>query len=82
MAILDAFLLQVVGTLTSTLTAALLAWAVSILRDMRETTEENERRSVRNTRALRQSGITRPAAGSDIPPEYQPNRSENMSGSD
>lgn len=82
MAVLDAFLLQVVGTLTSTLTAALLAWAVSILRDMRETTEQNESRSVRNAKALRQSGISRPPAEGDIPAEYRVANSEQSSGSD
>jgi len=82
MAVLDTFLLQVVGTVASSLTAALLLWAVSILRDMRETGEENERRSVRNTKALRQSGIPRPPAEGDIPPEYRVETSENASGSD
>lgn len=78
----DTFVLQAVGTLASTVTAALLFWAVSILRDMRETTEANERRSVRNARALEESGIERPPARPDIPAEYQPNRSENASDSD
>lgn len=82
MALLDAFLVQIVGTVASTVTAALLFWAVSILRDMRDTTEQNESRSVRNAKALRQSGIPRPPAEGDIPPEYRPNRAETNSGSD
>lgn len=82
MAVLDAFLLQVVATVMSALTVALLTWTVSILQDMRDTTEQNESRSVRNAKALRQSGIPRPPAEGDIPPEYRANRSETNSGSD
>jgi hypothetical protein len=67
MALVDTFLLQVVGTLASTATVGLLGWAVSLLRNISETTEENERRSIRNARALQRNDIHRPPAWSDVP---------------
>ena len=79
---LDTLVLQVVGTLASSLTAALLLWAVSILRDMRDTTESNERRSVRNARALDAEGILRPPATVDITTEYRDESRPNKTNAD
>jgi hypothetical protein len=77
---LGAFTGDVVASVTSTVTAAGILYAVRLLRQIRDETSANWRRSKRNEAALDLAGAYRPPIGPDgtpemdLPPGYDPRR--------